>query len=242
MHVNNRPKSLPCTKLFATVAATAIATFAVTAQVMADTKIVQSIQIQNPKMQAAMKQQGFGGNIDSTIYVKGSKLRMDNPMISIIQDSATHKMIMLNNRSKTYMTHDMPDQASMMRNMKVKVTDLHQTKSILGHPAHHYKSSVSFGNQNMTADIWAATDMSMPAALATNYSQFGAMNKEFKKISGIPVLITTSMPTPQGQITVTMKVVSISNTNLSASLFQIPAGFMKAPEGAGMGGRMPGMH
>ncbi|MBV9851835.1 MAG: hypothetical protein JO250_19380 [Armatimonadetes bacterium] len=224
------------------------ATLAGASAARADLTVVQSTTIKNPQITAMMQSMSpqqrammarsgagafmGGGPLTSTLYSQGSKTRVDVGPQSTIVDAAAHKLIMLNRATHTYRSSPYSPNA-MAGQMQASVRDTGQTKTILHHPARHYvltMTSARMQGARISGDIWSAQDLPQPpaAALAAG-GPAAALQGQFRKIKGLPLLVNMTISgTPVGDTSIHSVTKSVSRAPLSASLFTVPAGYKRA--------------
>ena len=231
-----------------TVAVAALAaTLAGAPAARADLKVVQSTTVKNPQLTAMMQslspaqraqmgQSGFGamfggGPLTSTLYTHGSKTRVDVGPLTTIVDTAAHKIISINRITHTYSTSAYSPSA-MAGQVQATIKDTGQTKVILGHPARHYLMSVTSARMpsgRMSGDIWSAQDLPQPPAAAFSGGPAAALQGQFRKIKGMPLIVNMMVTgSPVGDTSIRSVTKSVSRAALAASLFSVPAGYKRA--------------
>ena len=239
-----------------TVAVAALAaTLAGASAAHADLKVVQSTTIKNPQLTAMMQslspeqrarmaQSGAGslfggGDLASTIYSHGTKTRVDIGPQSTIVDTATRQLVTVNRATHTYSTSAYSPN-KMASQMQASVRDTGQTKIILGHPARHYllsMTSAQMAGGRVSGDIWSAQDLPQPPAAAFSAGPAGALQGQFRKIKGMPLLVNMTVTgSPVGDTSIRSVTKSVSRAALPASLFAIPAGYKRTAARPTMGG------
>jgi len=214
----------------------------------ADLKVVQTTQVDNPQLKAYMEtmtpqqraQMAHSGNPllrgepqQTVIFVHGTQTRADIGGMTYLVNSATHQTTVLNRRSHTYLTrpYKAPGTGATGQ-MQATVKDTGQTKIVSGHPARRYTMTATVPSQPGTiirGDIWAALDLPQPAQLTTGPGPFAALQSQFKKVKGYPLKTSLAITgSPMGDTTINSSVVSVSKALLPASVFAIPAGYMKS--------------
>ncbi len=237
-------------KTHSILSALALASVALTAPAArADLTVVQTTSIISPQLQAYMQtmtpqqraQMAASGNplfsgkpIRSVIYVHGPKTRADAGPMTYIVDVAARRTLVINRRSHTYTVQPYrPGGAAG----QATVRDTGQVKRIAGHPARRYILTSTLASQPGTViqgEVWAAQDLPQPSVLGTGSGPFGAIQSQFRKVKGFPLITSLAVTgSPMGSTTVRTGVVSVSKATLPASLFAVPAGYR---EGAAQGG------
>ncbi len=216
----------------------------------ADLKVVQTLRIDSPQLKAyldsmtpeqraKMSRSGnpmFSGAPQvTTLYVRGSKSRADIGPMTYVSDAATNQTTVINRRSHTYST--MPTPKSSAGQISATVKDTGQTKMIQGHPSHRYAMTATLASQPGTVirgEIWAAQDLPRPTLPASGQGPMAVMEGLLRKVKGMPLKTTLAVTgSPLGNTTFTSSVVSVSRASLPASVFAVPAGYMKGSMGAG---------
>ena len=225
----------------------AAALVALSASAHADLKVVQTTKIDNPQLKAYMETMTpeqranmahSGGMMagmlpsQTTVYFSGSHARADVGTTTLLFDAATHQTITLNRTSHTYASR--PYKAPSASGFQATVKPTGQTKVIQGHLARHYTlsaTSASLPGTIIQGDIWAAQDLPTPPALSRG-GPFAIMQMLLNKVKGYPLIANVvATGSPMGNTTVQSKVTSVSKAPLPASLFAIPAGYVKAAGG-----------
>lgn len=213
----------------------------------ADLTFVQTTTINNPQITAALQSmtpqqraqvQKSGspffqtGPQTVTIYTHGSQSRVDYGAYSVIANTATHQVVTLNRRSRTYSTRPLPpSQGNPFSGMTVR--DLHQSKTILGHVAHHYTvatANVAGAGSQLKADVWAAPDLAQLSSSLTGGGPTGPVQSLLRQVKGLPLQTTVTVAgSPVGTVTVKSVAKSLSTRPVAASAFALPAGYKPGP-------------
>lgn len=218
----------------------------------ADLTVTQSTRVESPQIRAYLEsmtpqqraQMARSGNplfsgapIRSTVYLRGTKTRLDVGGTSYIADAATHRTITINRRTRTYTvrpTHAGGGPGTPAATVK----DTGQNRTIAGHPAHHYLLTATLPSQPgalLQGDIWAARDIAQPPVLTSGQGPLAAMQSVFRRVKGFPLKTTLALTgSPLGNSTATTSTLSISKSPIPASAFAIPAGYKKSDMNAGM--------
>lgn len=245
------------TRPFARVCAVAALTGALAAPAAhADLTLVQTTTISNPQITAALQSmtpqqraqvQKSGspffqtGPQTTTIYTHGRQSRLDYGAYSVIADPAKGQITTLNRRTRTYSTRPLAqNQSGGFAGATVR--DLHQTKTILGHVAHHYTvatANVGGAGSQLKADVWAAPDLAQPTGSLTGGGPAGPLQSLLRQVKGLPLQTTLVVAgSPVGTVSVKLLARSLSTRPVAASVFALPAGY-KPGQVAAPGGSSP---
>ena len=228
------------------IAAALAASLAGASAARADLKVVQNTTVKNPQLAAMMQSMApqqramvarsgagafFGGGpLTTTLYSQGSKTRVDLGPQSTIVDTATHKLILLNRMTHTYTTRAYSPSA-VASQVQATVKDTGQTRAILGHPARRYLLSMSSAQMqggHIAGDVWSAQDLPQPPAAAFSGGPAAALQGQFRKIKGMPLIVNMVVTgSPVGDTTIRSVTQSVSRAPLPSSLFAIPAGYKR---------------
>ena len=227
-----------------------------TASAHADLKMVQTTTINNPQITAALQSMSAqqraqvqksgspffqNGPQVTTIYVHGKKSRLDYGGFSFIADTGTHQLLTLNRATHTFSMRPLSAQDAAGPS-GATVRDTHQTKMILGHLVHHYivaTANVAGAGSQLKADIWAAPDLSQPAAYGQSSGVTAPMQALMRRVKGLPLETTIVLAgSPLGTVTAKSVVRSVSTAPVSPALFAVPAGFHPGPTGSNLMGGM----
>lgn len=209
----------------------------------ADLTLVQTTTISNPQITAALQSmtpqqraqvQKSGspffqtGPQTVTIYTHGRQSRLDYGGYSFIANPATHQVLTLNRRTRTYSTRPLP--ASQSGGFSgATVRDLHQSKTILGHVAHHYAvatANVAGAGSQLKADVWAAPDLAQPSGSLTGGGPTGPLQSLLRQVKGLPLQTTLIVAgSPVGTVTAKSVAKSLSTKPVAPSVFVLPAGY-----------------
>jgi hypothetical protein len=218
-------------------AATAL-TLLGTSAAHADLRVTQKTSIQNqqltamiqsmsPQQRAQMAQAGslFSGKpLSLVISTHGKEARIDLGPQSTIFNAATHKVITLDRKSRTYSISTVNANSAPTVNATIHATN--QSQIIQGHKARRYQVSLTspqLEGGRLTGDIWVAPDLpSLPTSLLAG-SPASALQSLFQGVKGLPLKINALITgTPEKP--------------LSPALFQVPHGYKRvaasaAPQG-----------
>ena len=152
---------------------------------------------------------------------------MDIGPLSTIVDTAAHKIISINRATRTYSTSAYSPGA-MAGQVQASIKDTGQTKTILGHPARHYLMSMTSARMpsgRISGDVWSAQDLPQPPAAAFSGGPAAALQGQFRKIKGMPLIVNMVVTgSPVGDTSIRSVTKSVSRAPLSASLFADPGG------------------
>ncbi len=165
----------------------------------ADLTLVQTTTISNPQITAALQSmtpqqraqvQKSGspffrtGPQVVTIYTHGKQSRLDYGGYTFIADQAKGQVLTLNRRMHTYSSRPL-GQAQGGGVSGATVRDLHQSKTILGHVAHHYMVStanVGGAGSQLKADVWAAASLAQPSSSLTGGGPTGPLQSLLRQV------------------------------------------------------------
>ncbi len=213
----------------------------------ADLTLVQTTTISNPQITAALQSmtpqqraqvQNSGSPFFQTgpqttiIYTHGKQSRLDYGTYSFIADPAKGQVLTLNRRTRTYSTRPLgPSQSGGFAGATVR--DLHQSKTILGHVAHHYvvaTAGVGGAGSQLKADVWAAPDLAQPSSSLTGGGPTGPLQSLLHQVKGLPLQTTVVIAgSPVGTVTARLISKSVSTRPVSPSVFVLPAGYKPGP-------------
>lgn len=196
-----------------------------------------------------------GQTFDSTILIKDGKMRSETSAgpgssIATIQDCSTHRLIQINDRTRSYMelpSGDDQKASSAADNSGITLTiDLQGTgerKSLLGYSARHIKGTMSAqGSTACTTNMHATTDgwyidvpeirgcvTSYRSVLASGNDCHGALNVKSSGVDrpGFPVVLDTTFDSSGNTSTIHQETTAISTDALDPGLFEVPAGYKK---------------
>lgn len=217
----------------------------------ADLTLVQTTTISNPQITAALQSmtpqqraqvQKSGspffqtGPQTVTIYTHGKQSRLDYGGYTFIADTGKGQVLTLNRRAHTYSTRPLnPNQNSGIAGTTVR--DLHQSKTILGHVAHHYTvatANVGGAGSQLKADVWAAPDLTQPTSSLTGGGPTGPLQSLLHQVKGLPLQTTVIIAgSPVGTVTAKSVAKSISTKPVALSAFALPAGYKPGPTSGG---------
>lgn len=221
----------------------------------ADEKIVQKIVIQNPQLQAALKnlspqqraqmaKMGLNDTMSTTTYSSGQNLRTDIGLTTVMSNPAARIITTLNRDSRTYTTTPYPSQVNFRERVNAKIVPTGQTRTILGHAARHYRISLSgpdIAHGYVTGDVWVARDLTLPTVPNNGTGISAVIQRQVHKIPGLPLDMTLVIHGEKGAQTKIHAVVqSISTTRLPNSTFAVPKGFVPGPAGLPTPNALPG--
>jgi len=189
------------------------------------------------QMEAAMKMMA-GGDINAMIP-KGMmvKLKNDNSLVTmdggmmdktqILYLKDKDQSIHIDNTNKTYALMNSKSPANTTES-QAKVTKTSETKKILNYTCTKYiVESTSPKGKTVEQLFWTTKEISIDMKNLSRH-QAGKGNQFFyDNIEGVPLQI--EMSTPEGKMT--MEATEIKKESLSASLFQIPAGYKEVKGG-----------
>lgn len=179
------------------------------------------------------------GGMQATLYVKGTRTRIETPMAVAITDSVAKTVTTLNPADKTYFVQPVPDAHSnpMISKAKVTVNDLNTTKKILGYTCHGFQLTMNIGLGVFDATLWAAPDVGpLPTGVSTGNPQLDTI---MGKVNGFPLEMDGAISSDMfGKAGMSYLVASIATDPLPDTLFAPPADFTKvdAPAPAMMPG------
>lgn len=199
---------------------------------------VKAMMEKNPQMKAQMEQalkMLQGGDLSSMIP-KGMAVKVkDGHMLTkleggimqseVLSRADKNETYIIDRESKTYRVTSNNDYGvDSHDSLDVEVTKTGETLNILGYACTKYQVKMTAAGGSMTQNIWATSalkgfDLS---AMARQQQVTGNRNAEvFRKIDGVPLKVVVD--SPQG--IVTMEAQEVKRQSLSASEFEIPAGF-----------------
>lgn len=215
----------------------------------ADLTLVQTTTISNPQITAALQSmtpqqraqvQKSGGPFfqtgpqTMTIYTHGRQSRLDYGVYSVIATPDARQVLTLNRRTHTYSTRPLPANGGGGF-AGAAVRDLHQSKTILGHVAHHYTvatANVAGAGSQLKADVWAAPDLAQPSGSLTGGGPTGPLQSLLRRVKGLPLQTTLVIAgSPVGTVTAKLVAKSISTRPIALSVFALPAGYRPGPVG-----------
>lgn len=197
-----------------------------------------------------------GQSFDSTVLIKEGKMRTETPAgpglsIATIQDCATHQLIQINDRTRSYMVTELPKSADQKAGssanggeitLTVSQQDTGERKSLLGYNARHIKGTMSAeGSASCTSNMHANTDgwyIDLPeiqgctnyrSVLAAGNGCAGSVNVKSSGVEhpGFPVVLDTTFDSRDNGSTVHQETTAISTERLDPGLFEVPAGYKK---------------
>lgn len=201
-----------------------------------------------------------GHTFSNTVLIKNGKIRNETavaPGFSTvsIQDCTGHRLIQLNDRSRTYMVTDLPaaDSSSpqphagdgALVTLTVNQQDTGERKQMFGYTARRIKGTIKAegGAASCTANFTASTDgwyIDLPATqgcispdreiLRSRIERSGCNERVVANVSGVeklgyPVMLDTTIDTNGSTVTVRQETTDLSSATLDASLFEVPSGY-----------------
>lgn len=175
-----------------------------------------------------------------TIYATSKWIRQDmGDKMAIIFDGASGKMTMINFADKTYSIVDMEQVKSMMAmasgmmgEIKATVTPTQKNAKVGKWNTQIWKLQLTSNMFNIDMDLYATTEITMPAVYDGFSKQWGAlmgpmskMIEEMQKVKGYPVKTVGKVSVMGQNVETTTEVLEVSTAALPESLFKIPAGF-----------------
>ncbi len=209
---------------------------------ISNAQITAALQSMTPQQRAQVQKSGSPffqtGPQTATIYTHGKQSRLDYGGYTFIADPSKGQVLTLNRRTHTYSTRPLPaGQSGGFAGATVR--DLHQSKTILGHVAHHYTVStanVGGAGSQLKADVWAAPDLAQPSGSLTGGGPTGPLQSLLRQVKGLPLQTTVVIAgSPVGTVTAKSLAKSLSTQPVSAALFALPAGYKPGPTGGGSG-------
>lgn len=201
---------------------------------------VKAMMEQNPQMKAQMEQalkMLQGGDLSSMIPKGMAVKAKDGHMLTKMEGGMMQNEILsrkdkdetyiIDRDSKTYRVTKNGDYAA--DSLTAEVVKTSETAKILGYACTKYQVALTMGGQPMKQDIWATSELKGfdISAMARQQKEAGNQQSEiFRKINGVPLKMV--MNTPQGIMTMEAK--EVKRQSLSASEFEIPAGFKRMSE------------
>lgn len=196
----------------------------------------QEMLAANPQMKAQIEQMLKaleGGNVNSmlpsgyTLKVKDQNTlaKMDGGIlgnIEILHLKNQNKSYQIDREAKTYteMKSETPDELDAEN---IKITKTSETRTILNYSCTKYIAESTVEGQRFEQIFWTTTDIKGldMKSLTNQRLGKGAQKMFYEKIDGIPLRIEIKQP----QVAMTMEATGVKKQSLSASDFQIPAGF-----------------
>jgi len=173
-----------------------------------------------------------GGNVETTSYYSGHKLKAVTSISTSIMDLDSQKMTILLPSRKRYMIMSLPpnDIKQLTFGARAKVLAIKATKTMLGHDVHLFKVSINSSTLAMIGYAWVAPDLPTPPSFgASNNPMFDILTA---KLTGTTLKASYKIVSPSsGQLSMTSEVESLSTDPIPASVFQIPAEYtqLQAP-------------
>jgi hypothetical protein len=196
-----------------------------------------------------------GRTFDNTVLIKDGKMRSETPAgpeltVVTIQDCSTHRLIQINDRTRSYMELPLGDDrkaSSLANNGAITLTidqqDTGERKILLGYNARHIKGTMSAeGSASCAANMNATTDgwyIDLPeihgcvtsnrAVLAEGNGCHGEFNVKSTGVEhpGFPVMVDTTFDSKGNASTIHQQTTAISTEQLDPTLFEVPAGYKK---------------
>jgi hypothetical protein len=201
--------------------------FFVTGSVFSDMTIVQKVETSGVMGQPATK-----GNM--TIYIKGSKMKVDNmgQSMSQIVDIDSGMMFIINPAQKTVMTatvDQMKQYAGMLGQAGQGGASAQKTgnsKEVNGYPCEEYKITTSGMVSSETiacvSDKIESAEFEKFRKFSEDLTKFGALPADIK---GYPVVSDTKMSIMGQNVTSHSEIVSVSYDAVPDSVFAIPSDY-----------------
>jgi len=175
-------------------------------------------------------------NFDMTMYIKGSKARIEtsNGQQYQIIDLTQKKMFVIDPAKKqaNVLSSDVVHKAGqmageMMKNAKSSAQKTGKSETINGYKCEEYLVTVS-GPMSITSHQWVTQDVEL-----TEFEAFEEYTQSFSKIlggslpdiKGLPIRSETKMNMMGQNIDAKVEVVRISKDAVADSLFVVPAGY-----------------
>jgi hypothetical protein len=116
---------------------------------------------------------------------------------------------------------------------KPVITDMKESKKILGYNCSHYRMIIEDKSGNQTVDVWSTKDLKVliPAGSPATESLF------YQGIDGISLLIEATIPYQTSELKMSFKATTLKEEKPDASLFVIPSTYEVKPFKSPMGGR-----
>jgi hypothetical protein len=185
----------------------------------------------------------------ATVWIAKDKMRRDMGDMSSIVKLDNNKILIydLNHGQKAYTefslgSSDLQDAASAMAaDVQVKITPTREKKKIGNWTCMKYLQEMNMGGMPMTSEIWATEDIKIPhydlyekLSTAMMTQQPGmkkavqAMQKEMKKIKGVPVLtLATTTMMKNTTVKSSRELLEVKEESAPAGTFDIPPGYTK---------------
>ena len=199
-----------------------------------------------------------GQTFTTTVLIKPGKIRGETafaPGFSIvtIQDCASHQLIQVNDRTRSFMSPDTsgdtqtPGDTGVGGNQVTVTADQQDTgehKTLFGYNARRIKGTITaVGSGSCSTNLHATTDgwyIDVPEAqsCAPSYNQLlrtGMQNGCYGVIlkpsgvenPGFPLVLDTAVETKNGPMTIHQETTDVSKAALDSVLFEVPAGYTK---------------
>jgi hypothetical protein len=189
----------------------------------------------------------------STHYITAERMRMSDGANDTIVDLAAGKMVAIDHKKKSYyettfeemqkyfaQLNEMLAGNPMMETMMGKVADVQvqktaETREIIGHTCTKYVLTMG---EKFKETLWVTPDVKMPVtyydASKMSYAMMGPMAGRFekmldemKKIDGFPLATDVDMKMMGMDASSRTEVTAISNGDIPADTFAVPAGYKK---------------
>lgn len=204
---------------------------------------VKAMMEQNPQLKAQMEkalQMLQSGDISSmipkgmTVKVKDGHMltKLDGGMMQneILSRKDKKETYIIDRENKTYSVSEPKDYGS--DSLDIEVTKTNEEVSILGYPCTKYRVEMSVSDNVITQEIWSTTELKgfdMSAMARQQQAAGNQHSQAFSKIEGVPLRVVVN--STQG--VVTMEAAEVKRQSLSASEFEVPAGYKETKGGFG---------
>ena len=201
-----------------------------------------------------------GQSFNSTVLIKAGKIRSESsgtPGLTIvtIQDCSTHRLIQINDRTRSFMSMEIPVNGQEQTTsgaatntggvtLEVNEEDTGERKTYFGYTARHIKGTITAeGNASCSTNMHATTDgwyIDIPEAQGcpTEHHMLLALQESGcgggvrTKISGVersgyPVVLDTTVESRGTPVTTHQETTELSTATLDPTLFEVPAGYTK---------------
>ena len=204
---------------------------------------VKAMMEQNPQMKAQMEQalkMLQGGDLNSMVP-KGMYIKVkDGHMLTKLEGGIMQSEVLSRkDKDETYIIDRENKSYTVTKNndygtdsLTAEVVKTSETANILGYPCTKYQVELTTGGNTMKQDIWATSALKGfdISAMARQQKATGNQHSAvFKKIDGVPLKVVVN----SHQGIVTMEAQEVKRQSLSASEFEIPAGFKETKGGFG---------
>ncbi len=177
------------------------------------------------------KRHPLSGIQTSTIYVSGSKYRVDHPLMSIICDPGARRLIYIERQKHIYFNDDiniyfdlMQEDAQSQKREGYEVSDTNKTTMLLNHRCRHYVVTDRSGLTR--GDLLVAMDVAMPDTMNPYNVAVDGFNMKIdvaRRITLLPLAIISV--TTDGNYFDQYEATSVSTAPIKSNVFDIPAGY-----------------